>query len=120
MKKAMQVYLDYWSSHIWLSICSSLTSRCQLKCEHLEGQRKDLSTQCSVLESEKKDIVEYLKCALLEKEEEVEELTEHLESQRQAAHKDRDAQQLLHKHLMQELQYRVNAFATENETLGKP
>lgn len=72
-----------------------------------------------MLENEKKDIVEYLKRALLEKEEEVDELTERLESQQEAADEDRDARQLLHNGLMQELQNRVNELATENGTLGE-
>lgn len=72
-----------------------------------------------MLENEKKDIVEYLKRALLEKEEEVDELTERLQSQRQAADEDRDARQLLHDGLIQQLQNRVNELATENGTLGE-
>lgn len=59
----------------------------------------------------------YLKSALLEKEEEVDELTERLEGQRQAAREDRDAQELLHKRLVQELQHRLAGLAAENETL---
>lgn len=108
-------------SHLWLkcSICASLPSRCQLKCEKLEEEKKELTTRLSVLENEKKDIVEYLKRALLEKEEEVDELTERLQSQRQAADEDRDARQLLHDGLIQQLQNRVNELATENGTLGE-
>lgn len=101
------------------SICAPLPSRYQLKCDKLEGEKKELTTRFSVLENEKKDIVEYLKGALLEKEEEVDELTERLESQRQAADEDRDARQLLNNGLIQELQNRVDELATENGTLGK-
>lgn len=72
-----------------------------------------------MLENEKKDIAEYLKRSLLEKEEEVDELTERLESQRQAADEDREARQLLHSGLIQELQNRFNELATENGTLGE-
>lgn len=108
-------------SHVFhlYNICSSLPSRCQLKCEQLEGKNKDLTTRCSLLENEKKDIVDYLKSALLEKEEEVDELTERLERQRQAAQEDRDAQELLHNQLMQELQHQVTELTTENETFGE-
>lgn len=108
-------------SHLWLkcNICASPTSRCQLKCEKLEGEKKELTTRFSALENEKKDIVEYLKCALLEKEDEVDELTERLESQRQAADQDRDSRLLLHKALIQELQSQVHELATENGTLGE-
>lgn len=72
-----------------------------------------------MLENEKKDIVEYLKRSLLEREDEVDELTERLESQRQAADGDREARQLLHNGLIQELQNRVNELTTENGTLGE-
>lgn len=72
-----------------------------------------------MLENEKKDIVEYLKRALLEKEEEVDELTEQQERQRQAAEEDREARQLLHDGLIQELQNRLHELATENGTLGE-
>lgn len=72
-----------------------------------------------MLENEKKDIVDYLKCALLEKEEEVDELTEQLERQRHAAEEDRNARQLLHNGLIQELQNRLHELATENGTLGE-
>lgn len=110
-----------WVSHLWLkcNICASLLSRCQLKCEKLEGEKTELTTRFSVRENEKKDIVEYLKRTLLEKEEEVDELTERLESQQQAADADRDARQLLHNGLIQELQNQVTELTTENGTLGK-
>lgn len=108
-------------SHVFhlCNICSSLPSRCKLKCEQLEGKNKDLTTRCSLLENEKKDTVDYLKSALLEKEEEVDELAERLERQRQAAQEDRDAQELLHNRLMRELQHQVTELTTENETLGE-
>lgn len=97
----------------------SLLSRYQLKCEQLEGEKEAITTQLSVLENEKKDIVEYLKRALLEKEEEVDELTERLEGHQRAAIEDRDAQQLLHNGQMQELQNHLNKLTTENEKLGE-
>lgn len=107
-------------SHVDPSVsCSCVSSRCQLKCEQLEGEKKDLTTQLSVLDNQKRDIVEYLKRALLEKEEEVDELTERLERQRQAADEDRGAQQLLHDGRVQELQSRVHQLTTENQTLGE-
>lgn len=82
-------------------------------------ENEDLSSQCSALENEKKDIVDYLKRSLLEKEEEVDELTEHLESQRQAAIEERDALQLRHSQLRQDLHDQIQELTTKNETLGE-
>ncbi|XP_056232195.1 cilia- and flagella-associated protein 157-like [Seriola aureovittata] len=91
--------------------------RYQLKCDELERQKRDFNSQYSALEKQKKDIVEYLKCSVLEKEDELEELSERLESQRQAADKDRDALQLQHSRLRQELQDRIEELTKENRTL---
>lgn len=96
-----------------------MSSRYQLKCDQLEKQQKDFDSQYSSLEKEKKDIVEYLKRSLLEREDEVNMLTEQLESQRQAADKDRDALQLQHDQLRQELQERIEEVNKENTTLGE-
>lgn len=101
------------------SACPSFPTRYQLKCDQLERQKKDLNSQFSALENEKKDIVEYLKHCLLEKEDEVDELTERLERQRQAADKDRDALQLQHSQLRQELQDQIEELTAENKTLGE-
>lgn len=49
----------------------------------------------------------------------MDELTEQLERQRQAAEEDGDARQLLHNGLIQELQNRLHELATENGTLGE-
>ncbi|XP_029295998.1 cilia- and flagella-associated protein 157-like [Cottoperca gobio] len=92
--------------------------RYQLKCDQLEMQKKDLHSQYSVLEKEKKDIVEYLKRSLLEKEDEMDELTERIGSQQQDADKDRDARQLQHNQLRQELQGRIEEVTSENTTLA--
>ncbi|XP_040898799.1 cilia- and flagella-associated protein 157 [Toxotes jaculatrix] len=92
--------------------------RYQLKSDELERQKKDLNLQYNVLEKEKKNIVEFLKRSLLEKEDEVEELSERLESQQQAADKDRDALQLQHSQLRQELQVRIEKLTEENTTLA--
>lgn len=82
-------------------------------------QNEDLKSQCSALENEKKDIVDYLKRSLLEKEEELDELTECLESQRQAAIEERDALQLQHSQLRQDLHDQIKELTTKNETLGE-
>lgn len=49
----------------------------------------------------------------------MDELTEQLESQRQAADKDREALQLQHAQLRQELQDQIEELNAENTTLGK-
>ncbi|XP_068166282.1 cilia- and flagella-associated protein 157-like isoform X2 [Antennarius striatus] len=89
----------------------------QSKCDQLESQKKDLNTQCTTLESEKKDIVDYLKRSLLEKEDEVDELAERLESQRQASDRDREAIQLQHSCLRQELQDQIKELTTNHVAL---
>ncbi|XP_040011891.1 cilia- and flagella-associated protein 157-like [Xiphias gladius] len=92
--------------------------RYQLKCEELVRQKKDENSQYSALEKEKKDIVEYLKRTLLEKEDEVEELSERLETQQQTANKDRDALLLHYSQLRQGLQDRIKELTEENRTLA--
>ncbi|XP_072243448.1 cilia- and flagella-associated protein 157-like [Leuresthes tenuis] len=91
--------------------------RYQVKRDELERQNKDLLCQYSTLEKEKKDIVEYLKHALFEKEKQVDELSERLDSQRQAALQDRDALLLQHSQLTKELQDRTDELAEKNTTL---
>ncbi|XP_029999158.1 cilia- and flagella-associated protein 157-like [Sphaeramia orbicularis] len=91
--------------------------RYQLKCDELERQKKDFSSQYNVLEKEKRDIVEYLKCSLLEKEEEVNMLHERLENERQTAQKEQDTLQQQHRLLIQELHHRNDELAAENMTL---
>jgi len=88
-----------------------------VKRDELERQNKDLLCQYSTLEKEKKDIVEYLKHALFEKEKQVDELSERLDSQRQAALQDRDALLLQHSQLTKELQDRTDELAEKNTTL---
>uniref|UniRef100_A0A3Q3X8Z4 Cilia- and flagella-associated protein 157 n=1 Tax=Mola mola TaxID=94237 RepID=A0A3Q3X8Z4_MOLML len=101
------------------SILHLFSSRYQQKCDELERQVKDLTSQFSTLETEKKDVVEYLKRSLLVKEDEVDELTERLEGQQLAANKDREALQLQHSQQRQELQDRIEELTAENETLGE-
>ncbi|XP_033975134.1 cilia- and flagella-associated protein 157 [Trematomus bernacchii] len=92
--------------------------RYQLKCEALERQKKDLDCQCGILEKEKKDVVEYLKRSLLEKEAEVDELTERLEGQQRAAQQHGDSQQLTLTELRRELRSRVTDASSENKSLA--
>uniref|UniRef100_A0A671WKW2 Cilia- and flagella-associated protein 157 n=1 Tax=Sparus aurata TaxID=8175 RepID=A0A671WKW2_SPAAU len=91
--------------------------RYQLKCDQLERQKNDLNSKYNALETQKKDIVEYLKHSLLGKEEEVDELTERLERQQQAASNERDALQQQHSQLKEELLNRIEELTTENEGL---
>ncbi|CAJ1069424.1 cilia- and flagella-associated protein 157 [Xyrichtys novacula] len=92
--------------------------RYQQKNDKLEREENDLNAQLISLEKEKKDIIDYLKRSLLEKEEEVEELTERLASQQQAADQDRDAEQLQYSQLREELQDRIKELTAENKKLA--
>lgn len=78
-----------------------------------------MNSKYNALETQKKDIVEYLKHSLLGKEEEVDELTERLERQQQAASNERDALQQQHSQLKEELLNRIEELTTENEGLGE-
>lgn len=49
----------------------------------------------------------------------MDELKERLESQQKAADKDKDALQLQHSQLRQELQDRIDGVTAENMTLGE-
>ncbi|XP_029016774.1 cilia- and flagella-associated protein 157 [Betta splendens] len=91
--------------------------RYQLKCDDLETHSKDFTAQYITLEKEKKDIVEFLKRSLLEKEDEVDVLTERLERQRQDADRDRDAVRLQQSQLMQKLQGQIEELTGERDTL---
>ncbi|XP_069034602.1 cilia- and flagella-associated protein 157-like [Embiotoca jacksoni] len=93
--------------------------RYQLKCGELQRQNKDLICQYSELEKDKKDVVEYLKRSLLETEDEVKELSEQLESRRQAAGEDRDALQRQLSQLRLQLQGRIDELAKEKMTLAE-
>ncbi|XP_034451331.1 cilia- and flagella-associated protein 157-like [Hippoglossus hippoglossus] len=91
--------------------------RYQLKCDDFEQQSKDFTSQYCSLEKDKNDIADYLKRSLLEKEDEVEELYVKLETQRQAAGKDKDALQLEHAQMNQELRERIEELSGENKRL---
>ncbi|XP_047197215.1 cilia- and flagella-associated protein 157 [Hippoglossus stenolepis] len=91
--------------------------RYQLKCDDFEQQSKDFTSQYCSLEKDKNDIADYLKRSLLEKEDEVEELYVKLETQRQAAGKDKDALQLEHTQMNQELRERIEELGGENKRL---
>ncbi|CAI5649188.1 unnamed protein product [Oreochromis niloticus] len=93
--------------------------RYQLKCDDLVRQRKALLTQRSTLEQENKDTVAYLKRSLLEKEDEVGELSLRLQNQLQVSDQERDALQLRHSRERQELQNRIDELIKENAALAE-
>uniref|UniRef100_A0A3P8NPF2 Cilia- and flagella-associated protein 157 n=1 Tax=Astatotilapia calliptera TaxID=8154 RepID=A0A3P8NPF2_ASTCA len=93
--------------------------RYQLKCDDLVRQRKDLLTQRSTLEQENRDTIAYLKRSLLEKEDEVGELSQRLQNQLQASDQERDALQLRHSRERQELQNRIDELIKENTALAE-
>ncbi|XP_042076060.1 cilia- and flagella-associated protein 157-like isoform X2 [Haplochromis burtoni] len=93
--------------------------RYQLKCDDLVRQRKDLLTQRSTLEQENRDTIAYLKRSLLEKEDEVGELSQRLQNQLQASDQERDALQLRHSRERQELQNRIDELIKENTALER-
>ncbi|XP_038590772.1 autophagy-related protein 11-like, partial [Micropterus salmoides] len=89
--------------------------RCQLKCDELQKQNKDLLSQYRVLEKDNKDTTEHLKRSLVAKEKKVDELTERLESQLQAVEQHRKALNLQHSQQIQQLQDQFNKLNSESE-----
>ncbi|KAM3611664.1 uncharacterized protein V6R79_022185 [Siganus canaliculatus] len=102
---------------IQLRYVSEQMERCQLTCDELQKQKKNFDSKYSALEQEKKDIADYLKQSLLEREEEVDKLAKRLESQRQAAVEERDALNVQHCQLRQELQDQIEELKAENKRL---
>uniref|UniRef100_A0A8C9X8H7 Cilia- and flagella-associated protein 157 n=1 Tax=Sander lucioperca TaxID=283035 RepID=A0A8C9X8H7_SANLU len=91
--------------------------RCQLQCDELEQQNKDLASQYSALEKDKQDITEYLKHAVLGKDKEVEELAARLESQQRIGQQDREARKLQQSQEVQELQDQIDELTSESRVL---
>uniref|UniRef100_A0A1A8K3Y0 Cilia- and flagella-associated protein 157 n=2 Tax=Nothobranchius kuhntae TaxID=321403 RepID=A0A1A8K3Y0_NOTKU len=89
----------------------------QKKCEELEKQNQLLISQFSSLRNEKKDITDYLKHSLLEKEEELDRLSERLQNQREAADQNWSTQQLKHDQLMAALQEQIRELQEQNRKL---
>lgn len=106
---------------LFLYVCGNAVVfvRYQLKCSELEKQKKLFDFQYEALEAEKKDITDYLKRSLLEKEDEVEELLERLESLRQATDQERDSLQLKQDQMRQEHQEEIVELTRENRKLGE-
>ncbi|XP_049433693.1 cilia- and flagella-associated protein 157-like [Epinephelus fuscoguttatus] len=88
--------------------------RCQLQCDELKKQNKDLALQYSILEKDKTDITEYLQHCVAEQEKKVEELTGRLEHQQQAVEQDREALKLQHSRQLQELQDQIDELCSES------
>ncbi|XP_071340120.1 cilia- and flagella-associated protein 157-like [Trachinotus anak] len=88
--------------------------RCQLKCDELEKQNKDLASLCSLLEKDKKDIAEYLKYLAAEEEKKVEELVEQLESQQRVVEHHREKLKLQHRPELQEQQERIDKLNSDS------
>ncbi|XP_061585880.1 cilia- and flagella-associated protein 157 [Cololabis saira] len=93
--------------------------RYELKCAKLERQNTDLVSQLSTLEEDRKGIAEHLRHSLLEKDGEVEDLSEQLESLQKAFAQDRDALQLQHIQTRQQLQDQIQELVEKNETLAE-
>ncbi|XP_078105817.1 uncharacterized protein LOC144517605 [Sander vitreus] len=91
--------------------------RCQLQCDELEQQNKDLASQYSALEKDKQDITDYLKHAVLGKDKEAEELAARLETQQRIGQQDREARKLQQSQEVQELQDQIDELTSESRVL---
>uniref|UniRef100_A0A3B4AUE8 Cilia- and flagella-associated protein 157 n=1 Tax=Periophthalmus magnuspinnatus TaxID=409849 RepID=A0A3B4AUE8_9GOBI len=100
-----------------IGFLSEKLERFEQKCDELETQKKDLNLKYSSLEMEKADIVDFLRRSLLDKEEEVERLSERLETVQEEAQREREETQLQHKLQKEQLQKRMDALTVENKTL---
>ncbi|XP_037633825.1 cilia- and flagella-associated protein 157-like isoform X1 [Sebastes umbrosus] len=92
--------------------------RCQLQCDELVQQRKALTSLYRALEKDRKDITEYLKLCVAAEEKKVEELAERLESQQQAARRDREALKLQNNRQLKKIQDGVDELDSETATLA--
>lgn len=97
----------------------SSSCRCQLKCDELEKQNKDLVSQYNALEKDNKDIIDFLKRSLVAKEKKGEKLAERLESQQQAAEQDWQALNLQHSQQILKLQEQINKLSSESKMQGE-
>ncbi|KAM6930873.1 cilia- and flagella-associated protein 157-like [Xenentodon cancila] len=91
---------------------------CQLKCDKLERQNTDLVSKRSTLEKDRKDFVEHLRHCLVEKDGEVEDLAQQLQSLQRAFDQDRDALQLQQAQMRQQLQDQIHHLVEKNTTLA--
>ncbi|CAJ1069640.1 cilia- and flagella-associated protein 157-like [Xyrichtys novacula] len=89
--------------------------RCQLKCDELEKQNKNLVLLCRVLEEDKEDISEFLKHSRAEKEKMVDELSEEVEIQQKVTEQSLDELKLQQSRQAQELQEQVDEQSLLNE-----
>ncbi|KAJ0067775.1 hypothetical protein NL108_010448, partial [Boleophthalmus pectinirostris] len=87
------------------------------KCNDLEAQKKDLNLKHSALEKEKTDIMDFLRRSLLDKEEEVERLSERLETVLEEVQKEQEEMQEQHSLQIEQLQNRTDELTVENKRL---
>ncbi|XP_064834112.1 cilia- and flagella-associated protein 157-like [Oncorhynchus masou masou] len=90
----------------------------QHKCDELEVQQKDFSSQYFTVEKEKKDIVLYLKRSLAQKEDELTDLLERLVGLQQAKDAEKDSFELQLSQLRQEFQENKDKLTSENMVLA--
>ncbi|CDQ64616.1 unnamed protein product [Oncorhynchus mykiss] len=90
----------------------------QHKCDELEVQQKDFSSQYFTVEKEKKDIVLYLKRSLAQKEDELTDLLERLVGLQQAKEAEKDSFELQLSQLRQEFQENKDKLTSENMVLA--
>ncbi|XP_038559694.1 cilia- and flagella-associated protein 157-like [Micropterus salmoides] len=106
---------DTWLYLIQIQYLDKQLERCQLKCDELEKQNKDLVSQYNALEKDNKDIIDFLKRSLVAKEKKGEKLAERLESQQQAAEQDWQALNLQHSQQILKLQEQINKLSSESK-----
>ncbi|XP_056232042.1 cilia- and flagella-associated protein 157-like [Seriola aureovittata] len=83
--------------------------RCQLKCDELDKQNKDLASLCSALGKDKDDIAQYLKHSVAAEERKLEELVERLERQQLDTEQEIEAMKLQQRHELQERTEELNS-----------
>ncbi|XP_077570571.1 cilia- and flagella-associated protein 157-like isoform X3 [Stigmatopora nigra] len=91
--------------------------RQKLSCQRLEKEKTRLERRCVSLETERKDAVEYLKTELLDKEDELERLTERLDQSLQEAQGDREVLQQRMEKEIRELREHVQRLEGDNTGL---
>ncbi|KAM4616305.1 cilia- and flagella-associated protein 157 isoform 4-T4 [Polymixia lowei] len=92
--------------------------RYQHRCDELEVQKQDFSSRYGKLEKDKKDIVEYLKRSLVQKEDELTDVSERLVCLQHAQDQERDSPELHLNHLRQEFQEERDKLTSENMALA--
>nr|XP_061811457.1 cilia- and flagella-associated protein 157-like [Nerophis lumbriciformis] len=91
--------------------------RQQLKCQRLEKEKTRLERRCVSLETEQKDTVEYLKMELLNKEDELERLTEKLDQSLREAQADQEVLKQQMEEEIREVREHVRRLEGDNASL---